>query len=86
VHRLEMRDFDTIVILSAWRQWKQRTHGCSGTSGSTINLIVLVHRIKEDFELWKQAARGGGAHATRVGLGRSCEWGVVGILVRRVFL
>jgi hypothetical protein len=59
VHRLDRWEFDTLVILMAWRLWKQRNARVFGNAREQYSPIELVHRIKEDFELWKLARQGG---------------------------
>jgi hypothetical protein len=59
VHRLHRWEFETLVILVSWILWKQRNARVFGNTREQYSPIELVHRIKEDFELWKLARQGG---------------------------
>jgi hypothetical protein len=51
---------DTMVILTAWRLWKQRNARVFNNAAQQFSTQQLVLRIKEEFSLWK-LARGRGS-------------------------
>jgi hypothetical protein len=59
VRRKDRRSFDTLVILIAWQIWKQRNARVFGNTQLQCSTTQLLFRIKEEFELWKLAKRGG---------------------------
>jgi hypothetical protein len=59
IRRRDRKSFDTMVILTAWRIWKQRNSRVFGNRTEQCNTHELLKRITEEFELWKRARVGG---------------------------
>jgi hypothetical protein len=65
VRKKDRSSFDTLVILIAWQIWKQRNARVFGNIQLQCSTAVLLTRIKEEFDLWKIAKRGGEHQSAR---------------------
>jgi hypothetical protein len=58
IHKTDRRQFDTLVLLTAWSLWKQRNARVFVNLGAYCSPVQLADRIKEEFELWTAARLG----------------------------
>ena len=59
------RRFDTLVILVAWKLWKQRNARVFGNLREQRTVEQLVDNTGEEFELWESGRTGGRDTAAR---------------------
>jgi hypothetical protein len=65
VEASDRRVFYTLVVLTAWMLWKQRNERCSGNLRLRCGTAELISHIREEFEVWMQAATEGSTVVTR---------------------
>jgi hypothetical protein len=59
VCKKDRKSFDTLVLLTAWRLWKQRNARVFGNTAEQCNTTELLRRIADEFNMWKLARVGG---------------------------
>jgi hypothetical protein len=59
IQKRDRRRFDSMVISTAWSLWKQRNVRAFGNEREKKTLQQTLVAIKEDFQLWERARRGG---------------------------
>jgi hypothetical protein len=59
VCKKDRKSFDTLVLLTAWRLWKQRNARVFGNTAEQCNTMELLRRIADEFNMWKLARVGG---------------------------
>jgi hypothetical protein len=78
--KLDRKRFDSMVIITAWTLWKQRNARVFGNAREQKNPIQVLEAIREEFQLWEIARRGGSSQIAREwalggwGVGEKCEW------------
>jgi hypothetical protein len=63
--KLDRKRFDSLVISTSWALWKQRNARAFGNEHEQKTRAQTLVEIKEEFQLWERARRGGRDRITR---------------------
>jgi hypothetical protein len=63
--KLDRKRFDSLVISTSWSLWKQRNARAFGNEREQKTLAQTLEEIREEFQLWERARRGGRDRITR---------------------
>jgi hypothetical protein len=65
VRKIDRRRFDSMVIITTWTLWKQRNSRVFGNAREQKDPIQILGAIREEFQMWKIARRGGSFQIAR---------------------
>jgi hypothetical protein len=65
IRKHDRRRFDSMVISTSWTIWKQRNTRVFGNVQEQKNLHQMLVEIREEFQLWERARRGGSSLIAR---------------------
>jgi hypothetical protein len=65
VRKLDRKRFDSMFIITAWTLWKQQNARVFGNTREQKNPAQIMTAIREEFQLWELARRGGSSQIAR---------------------
>jgi hypothetical protein len=65
VRKTDRRRFDSMVIITAWTLWKQRNARVFGNVREQKDPLQTLVAIREEFQMWELARRGGSLQIAR---------------------